>query len=575
MRHLGARDRYEAFTTWIHPIFFQGEAGWVVMTRVPSFQSSGLRGVVGAAILAGVLILAGAGGLMLFAASRLDAIQAEREAFLVERRLERLQTGMVEDVVSASVWNDAVQAIGRNDTEWMQVNFGDYYADYMDHQTTLVLDGDGRLIAASFESEPVGEAEVAALMQAAQPLAAQVATEAARPERRNALALDAVASATTLIRIDGVVHQVVAASVVPEDASVERAARDPIVVSARPISHFLQSLEADLAITSPRYETTPLSGTGRFVLRGLDGAALGHVHWAPEKPGMAVMLQAAPVFVLLLLLLGGAGFVLMRRLDGITRRLAASEAGLVEARDRAEAANEAKSRFLSNVSHELRTPLNGVMGMAEVLALGPLSPQQQAHLAILKASGADLLRMIEHLLAVTRLERQSEVAPEVEDFDLGALLTRAVEAHRDTAEARGLELAMSCTVQGLRTGARGALEQALAYLLENALTYTEIGSVRVDASEHGGQVMITVSDTGIGISPDVLPRLFDPFVQGDESSTRRFEGAGLGLSICQGLVVSMGGRIHVDSAVGRGSRFTVSLPLPRAAVAERRERIAA
>ncbi|WP_054111509.1 ATP-binding protein [Brevundimonas sp. AAP58] len=545
------------------------------MTLAPSTQSTGLRGIVGAAILAGALILIGAGGLMLFAASRLDAIQAQREAVLVERRLERLQTRMIEDVVSASVWNDAAAAIERDDKEWMQLNFGDYYADYMDHQTTLVLDGDGRFLAASIDSEPVTEANVTALKQAAEALAAQVAAEAALPKNRAALALDAVASASALIRINGVVHQVVAASVVPEDASVSRAARDPIVVSARPISYFMQSLEADLAITSPRYEATALSGTGRFVLRGLDGAALGHVHWMPAKPGMEVMLQAVPVFVLLLLLLSGAGVALMNRLDSITRRLAASEAGLVEARDRAEAANEAKTRFLSNVSHELRTPLNGVMGMAEVLALGPLSPQQQAHLAILKASGADLLRLIEHLLAVTRLERQSEAVPEVEDFDLGELLTRAVEAHRETAEVRGLELAMTCTVRGLRTGARGALDQALAYLLENALTYTDKGSVRVDASEHGGQVLITVSDTGIGISPDVLPRLFEPFVQGDESITRRFEGAGLGLSICQGLVVSMGGRIHVDSKVGRGSRFTVSLPLPRAAVAERRERIAA
>ena len=545
------------------------------MTRVPASQPTGLRSIVAAAILSGVLILLGAGGLMLFAASRLDAIQAEREGVLVERRLERLQARMIEDVTSASVWNDAVSAIERNDVEWMQLNFGDYYADYMDHEATLVLDGEGRLIAASVDSEPAAAADVASLLHAAGPLVTRVTAEAAQPARRAAFGLDAAASASTLVRIDGQVHQVVAVSVVPEDGEVRRGVRDPIVVSARPISYFLSSLETDLTLVAPTYHAGSLTGAGRFVLRGPDGVPLGHVRWTPHKPGMGVMLQALPVFLLLLVLLGATGLVLMRRLGAITRRLAASEAALREALDRAEAASEAKSRFLSNVSHELRTPLNGVMGMAEVLALGPLSPQQQAHLAILKASGADLLRMIEHLLAVTRLERQSEVELEAETFDLGDLLTRTTEAHCEAAKAKGLTLAMTNTTQGLRMGPRPALEQALDYLLENALTYTEQGTVRIDASEHGDQVLITVSDTGIGISPDVLPRLFDPFVQGDDSTTRRFEGAGLGLSICQGIVSSMGGRIHVDSEVGRGSRFTLEVVLPRASEAKSSHRLAA
>lgn len=535
----------------------------------------GLRGILRAAMVMASLILVGAAALMLHAASRLDAIQANREAALVERRLERLQTQMIEDVTSASVWDESVAAILRRDLEWMQLNFGDYYADYMDHETTLVLDGQGGLILASIDSEPVPATRVADMLSATRDLVSSVATQAARPRPGQGVGLDAAVSQGAFIRVGDAIHQVVAVTVVPENPGVARPERDPIIVSSRPIDYVLNSLEVDLAIEAPRYDPVALSGAGRSLLRDLDGRPLGHIRWVPQKPGMGVVMESLPVLLLLLVGLGGAGFLLMRRMNAIMQRLEASENALVEARDRAEAASEAKTRFLSNISHELRTPLNGIMGMAEVLGMGPLSPHQQGHLKVLKASGADLLKLIEHLLAVTRLERRSEAPPEVETFDLGALLTTALDSRREAAEAKGLTLAMSNTVSGDRIGARASLEQALGYLLENALGYTETGGVRLDASEHDDRVLITVSDTGIGISPDVLPRLFDPFVQGDESSTRRFEGAGLGLSICQGLVKAMGGQIHVDSAIGRGSRFTLAVSLPRASLAAGRDRLAA
>jgi len=273
-----------------------------------------------------------------------------------------------------------------------------------------------------------------------------------------------------------------------------------------------------------------------------------------------VLEQAAPLLVGLVAALIGAAVVLWVLLDRIAQKMDRQQGDLAEARDRAEAANEAKTRFLANISHELRTPLNGVLGMAEIIGHGELSPIQRGHLSILKASGADLLRMIEDILLVTRLER-AEVAVEMAPFDLDALLFDLAGQTRDAVADRAVSVGVDAGTPGLWSGDAEHVRQALQCLLANAADFTRSGEIRLASTVRSDGVELTVADTGPGIDPAFLPRLFDDFAQADESITRCHEGAGLGLAICRRLVVAMGGSIVVESALEKGSTFTINLPL--------------
>ncbi|MFN3930685.1 MAG: ATP-binding protein [Brevundimonas sp.] len=515
-----------------------------------------------AALLVVALVAGGAAGLIGWATAAVDRIEVDKEQALVERRLDRALERLVEDVNSATIWNDTVVALsGEPDLPWLQENLGDYFADYMAHAVTLTYDPAGRVILASRNSEPVPAAEEAAFSAAVAPLVGEVRTAATAPDKRAGLGFEAVVNRQAVVRVGSGTWLVAASTVVPEDRAVSRPRLDPVVVSAQPISVLVASLEPDLAIASPRFVTTPAEGRARVTVRGGDGEPIGALVWTPAEPGHGLLRDAAPIMAAVLLALIGASVLLLVWVDRVARRLSENEVALTEARDRAEAANVAKSCFLSNVSHELRTPLNGVIGMAELMATSDLSPIQRSRLDLLRESSSSLLRLIERLLQVTRLERK-EVLINRAAFDPAVSARTTVEQHEAAARAKGLELTIDCVPTGQRLGDEMHLQQVLDFLVDNAITYTERGGVSVGVRPRDGAVRFTIADTGMGIAPELLPRLFDVFVQGDESITRRFEGAGLGLSICRNLVEAMGGRITVDSAPDRGSTFTVDLPLP-------------
>jgi signal transduction histidine kinase len=527
--------------------------------------------VVAAASACAILLLVGAGGLVIWAASAVDRIQIDKETALVERRVERLGAAMVDDLQSATIWNDAVVAVEARDMAWLQVNFGDYYADYMDHEVTLVHDAEGALILASRESEPVTASDVAAMTAATAPLLEQVRRDARDPRRRRGVAFEAVASRTGVVTADGEAWLVAASSVAPEDESVARPAADAVVVSAKPLSAVVDSLGADLKLEGAAFTSTDPGDAG-VAVAGPDGRRLGWLTWRPSRPGTAVVVEAAPYLIALLLVLGAAAVGLVIWLRRTGARLALSEAALIEARDRAEAASEAKSRFLANMSHELRTPLNGVVAMSEIIALGELSPVQRERLDVLRGSGQDLLRMIEHLLQVTRLEK-GHVLVAREAYDPAEVARAAVDRQEAAAQAKGLSLDVRLAQAGARLGDGKHVAQVLDYLLDNAVAYTRSGGVRLSLHVEDDRLRFEVSDTGPGIPADLLPRVFDVFTRGDDSLTSASSGAGLGLSICRNLVEAMGGRIEAHSAPGEGTRFVVDLPAP---VAERlRERLAA
>jgi signal transduction histidine kinase len=257
---------------------------------------------------------------------------------------------------------------------------------------------------------------------------------------------------------------------------------------------------------------------------------------------------------------------LLDELADYDTRLKASLGELTEARDAAEAANGIKSQFLANISHEIRTPLNGVMGMAQVMARHPLIEPQRERLEVIQSSSASLLAMLNDLVDIAKIEAgrlKLERAP----FDLREVAQQACAAFSDMARTDvAFEMSIAPHAEGRWLGDAGRVGQVLHKLVSNALKFTPKGrvEVRIDTTCGGAdrKLVISVSDTGVGIAPEVLPTLFDKFVQGDNSATRRYGGVGLGLAICRHTVESMGGVIVVESAVGVGSAFRVTLPLP-------------
>ncbi|HEX4098429.1 MAG TPA: ATP-binding protein, partial [Caulobacteraceae bacterium] len=213
-------------------------------------------------------------------------------------------------------------------------------------------------------------------------------------------------------------------------------------------------------------------------------------------------------------------------------------------KEAAEAASRVKSQFLANMSHEIRTPLNGVLGMVQAMEREDPSPAQRQRLTIIRESGEALLQILGDVLDFSKIEAgKLELSPA--PFDLGELARGVCNLFSDIAAAKGL--GMHCRVQpaaeGVWQGDAARLRQMLMNLLSNAVKFTSSGSIGLEIRKRASGLQIVVRDTGAGIAPEHLPRLFSKFSQADESITRRFGGTGLGLAICRELTALMGGDV--------------------------------
>jgi signal transduction histidine kinase/ActR/RegA family two-component response regulator len=265
-----------------------------------------------------------------------------------------------------------------------------------------------------------------------------------------------------------------------------------------------------------------------------------------------------------------AARALVERLEQKATALEQQKLELDAARREAEQANRAKSEFLAVTSHEIRTPMNGVLGATELLIGTPLSHEQQRYVRIAHRSATALLRLIDDVLDMSRIEA-GKFTLTLSEVDLGALVDEAVELVAVSMRDKALEvsgevsprLAERVMADPLR------LRQLIVNLLHNAGKFTESGSVRLSVTvlaESGDvqQVRLSVHDTGVGIAPEQLESIFDAFTQVDSSSTRRHGGSGLGLAIVKELATLMQGQVGVESRLGAGSHFFADLPLRRA-----------
>jgi signal transduction histidine kinase/CheY-like chemotaxis protein len=241
--------------------------------------------------------------------------------------------------------------------------------------------------------------------------------------------------------------------------------------------------------------------------------------------------------------------------------LQAREQELIAARAAAEAASNAKTAFLANMSHEIRTPLNGILGMAQALGASSLAPDQQEQVAAIVSSGRGLLTILNDILDLSRLETGAfELAPALSSVQ--DLMRRLDEAWRPMGEGKGLAFhtEIDASVPNLMMFDAARVQQCVSKLISNAIRFTERGEVRVtlrpDAGKERRLFEVVVSDTGPGVTHEARERIFQPFVQGDDSFSRVHGGAGLGLSIARRIARMMGGDVRMESETGKGSAFS-------------------
>jgi len=390
----------------------------------------------------------------------------------------------------------------------------------------------------------------------------------------SAAAAPSVISATLLDRQGHVLAAHTNADGAPR--GVDETVRTAILVAGQPVGTLITTVRPPtLGSLLPRYAALTLalffgaSGLALFLARGLSQRVTAPVTRLSRAMGeVAASGKFTPVAEDaddgLFRSLARSFNHLLAKLDENDKSLRQTMSELVEARDQANEANVLKSQFLANMSHEIRTPLNGVLAMADVMAFDEMSDKQRERLGVIRTSGELLLAVINDVLDLSKIEA-GRMELVTRDFALEGLAEGLQQTFQHSATEKGLsyKVEIEPDAEGSWRGDPDRLRQIGANLISNAIKFTSQGGVEAHFSATPEGLRLTVSDNGIGIGADKLPHLFDKFTQADSSTTRRFGGTGLGLAICRELAQLMGGTVSATSVEGKGSTFTVDLPLER------------
>jgi signal transduction histidine kinase/ActR/RegA family two-component response regulator len=368
----------------------------------------------------------------------------------------------------------------------------------------------------------------------------------------------------------------------PRSSEAQEVILTPVLADGRQVGELALTFETPaLTAMLPQFVALTLAllfggvGVALFLARGLASRVIAPVLKLSEAMhGVAANGRFTPVEVeaddALFRSLTDSFNHLLAKLDEREQALQRTLRELVEARDAANAANVLKSQFLANMSHEIRTPLNGVLAMAEVMSMGDLAPVQRERLDVIRQSGGLLLAVLNDVLDLSKIEA-GKLTLLVDDFDLETAVAPTRGSFSVIAQGKGLDFNVEVAeeARGAWRGDADRIRQIVGNLLSNAVKFTLQGEVgaRFDISPESGVLRLVVRDTGVGIATEKQASLFEKFTQADNSATRRFGGTGLGLAICRELTQMMGGVISVESHEGKGSVFTVELPLERGELA--------
>jgi signal transduction histidine kinase/ActR/RegA family two-component response regulator len=537
------------------------------------FQSTLFR----QSLLVAAATVAMAIGVQLYAAREADRSSLLRDQTLVENGMANRVTELGRRAIAITSWDEAVANLDNAfDLEWAKANVGRYFAETEGFEAAIVLDRDDRPIYAMRDGATVEVETIAELQGAAAQLIARV-----REAERKLGPLGPILSGGNKIS-DPIIFSAIgragselfvlsAALVLPDfGKAMPSSDRSAVVITGEAVNTEFVNAFVDRFLLADAHLADgiagPKSGRAQLLLRDSENKAVAMLEWAPPTLGAALLRKSLPTTLLLIICLGAVAWHLFQKGHRAAQALVASEA-------RAFHLASHKSQFLSNMSHEIRTPLNGVLGMAQSLAAEPLSLVQREKVAVILDTGNTLMTILNDVLDLSKIEA-GKLEISAADDDIVQAIGSIRWLFQPQAEAKGLRIDFHCPPAFPRWLHYDPVRfrQCMSNLLSNAIKFTDTGTIAITLSaeerDAGHTVSIVVADTGIGMTPDTMAKLFSAFTQADASTSRRFGGTGLGLAIARELAQMMGGDVRAVSEAGAGATFTFTF---QAATATRQE----
>ena len=477
----------------------------------------------------------------------------------VERRLEQL-------AIDNSYWDQAVDnLVTAPDLAWADSNVGIYLYEQHGTSSSHVFGADNRLVYGMKDGERRSDDPFSHFSNG---LGILLDRTRAAPDTQ-------VPKHTSGLLVSGDTVAIVSASVLTtyftvDGVEVNKPTQSVLMLTRVLDTDLIAELAENFLLKALRIQPPDtLPDTASIPLVAVDGTRIGYLAWQADTPGTSLLWWLLPLVAGVFIVLGGLVIVFVRQTRKTVTALQTAKEAHQQAKEVAEYANRTKSEFLATMSHEVRTPITGIMGFADMLLGDDLTKVSKEKVYRIKDATRSLLTIINDILDMSKLEA-GKMEIENIDFHLPSMINDVLALFGEKRKGkRGKGLKLETTLADDFPDSVNCdpirLRQVLVNLIGNAVKFTKEGSVTVEGtlcqSDDGKDFLrIAIHDTGIGMTPESIAKLFSDFTQADASITRRFEGTGLGLSICKRLIEMMGGEIGIESEVGKGSTFWFTLP---------------